>query len=73
MCHFLMEHKNKKYSKIIPTFIKLVKNDGNIEACPERAFKGIDLDKVEEEWKAWVLAQKIEDDDDDQAVGAGSK
>ena len=73
MCHFLMEHKNKKYRKIIPTFIKLVKNDTNVENCTERAFKGIDLDKVEEEWKAWVLAQKVEDDDDDQAAGAGSE
>lgn len=71
MCHFLMEHKNKKYRKIIPTFIKLVKDDSNIEDCTERAFKGIDIDKVEEEWKTWVLAQKLpegldgEEDDDD--------
>ncbi|MFN3239973.1 MAG: DUF1570 domain-containing protein [Planctomycetota bacterium] len=59
MCHFLMEHKNKKYRKIIPTFIKLVKDDSNIEDCTERAFKGIDIDEVEAEWKEWVLAQKL--------------
>jgi len=59
MCHFLMQHKNKKYRKIIPTFIKLVKDDGNVKNCTKRAFKGIDIDKVEAEWKEWVLAQKL--------------
>ena len=54
------------------TFIKLVKNDGNIEACTERAFKGIDLDEVEEEWKAWVLAQKLPEGLDGEDGDKGS-
>ncbi|MCA8941067.1 MAG: DUF1570 domain-containing protein [Planctomycetes bacterium] len=63
MCHFLMEHKDRKYNSIIPTFIRLVKDDGNIEACTDQAFRGIDIDALEEEWKAWVLQTKLPADE----------
>lgn len=53
-CQFLLHSGNKKYAKIIPNFIKYVKNDTNYDAVRKRAFKGIDMQKLDEEFKTWV-------------------
>jgi len=55
LCQFLMHAPNKKYNKVIPKFVKRVKNDTNMKAVTDYAFRGIDLAKLEQEWKAWVL------------------
>lgn len=63
MCHFLMEHKDKKYRKLIPKFIRLVKDDGNVEACTDKMFKGVDLDELEAEWREWMIQQRLPEDE----------
>ncbi len=59
ICHFLMHSDNPRYRQVVPTFVKLVKNDTNMTTVTDAAFKGIDFNKLEEEWKAWVLAQRL--------------
>ncbi len=59
LCHFLLHHKKKKIRKIIPKYIRLVKDDSNMDTVTKKAFKGVDFDELEAEWKAWVLAQKL--------------
>ncbi|MCA8969266.1 MAG: DUF1570 domain-containing protein [Planctomycetes bacterium] len=61
LCHFLLHSDNKAYNDLVPRFVKRFKNDGNREKNTEYVFKRIDLAKLEEEWKAWVLAQKYDD------------
>ena len=53
-CQFLLHSGNKKYAKIIPNYIRYVRNDSNYEAVTERAFKRIDMEKLEAEFKAWI-------------------
>lgn len=53
-CQFLLHSGNKKYAKIIPNFVKYVKNDSNYEAVRKRAFKRIDMEKLNSEFKAWI-------------------
>lgn len=59
LCQFLLHSGNKKYEQVIPKFIKLVKNDTNMESVTEKAFKGIDLDKLNEEFLAYVATLKL--------------
>lgn len=60
LCHFLQHSGNKEYARVLPTFIKLAKSDGNMEEVNRKAFRGIDLQQLEADWKAWVLADGIE-------------
>ena len=60
LCQFLLHGGNKKYARIVPRFIKLVENDTNMPVVTKKAFRGADLDKLETEWKAWVLTQKLQ-------------
>jgi hypothetical protein len=53
-CQFLLHSGNKKYAKIIPNFVKYVKNDSNYEDVRNRAFKRIDMEKLDSEFKAWI-------------------
>jgi len=53
-CQFLLHSGNKKYAKIIPNYIRYVRNDSNYAAVTKRAFKRIDMDKLESEFKAWI-------------------
>ena len=66
---------NKKYAKIIPNFVKYVKNDSNYEDVRQRAFRGIDMEKLNSEFKAWIdtlkLAGPEEDDAEDDAENGG--
>ncbi|MFQ5505419.1 MAG: hypothetical protein ACE5F1_11565 [Planctomycetota bacterium] len=55
LCTFLRHSGNKRYEKVVSKFVALVKNDTNMKDVTDKAFKGIDLDKLEEEWKDWVL------------------
>ncbi|MFK7742682.1 MAG: DUF1570 domain-containing protein [Planctomycetota bacterium] len=73
-CQFLLHSGNKKYKKIIPNFIKYVKNDSNYEDVRERAFKRIDLEKLETEFKAWIHALPTpgaEEEETGEKQGAG--
>tara|TARA_R110002072_G_scaffold269079_4_gene428235 strand:+ start:3105 stop:4124 length:1020 start_codon:yes stop_codon:yes gene_type:complete len=53
-CQFLLHSGNKKYAKIIPNFVKYVKNDSNYEDVRQRAFKRIDMVKLNTEFMAWI-------------------
>ena len=68
LCQFLLHSKNKKYKKIIPTFIRLVRDDTNMEAVTRKAFRGIDLDKLEQDFIAWVKVMKLPGDDEVSAT-----
>jgi hypothetical protein len=59
LCQFLLHSENPEYRKIIPDFIRLIEKDGNVDDVTKRAFRGIDLAKLEEEWIAWVLVQRL--------------
>lgn len=59
MCHFMLH--TKKYAKLVPKFVRRFKNDGNVKKNTKYIFGRTDLDKLETEWKAWVLAQKDPD------------
>lgn len=63
-CQFLLHSGNKKYAKVIPNFIKYVKNDTNYEAVTKRVFRRIDMEKLEADFRAWVekLAEPTADD-----------
>lgn len=59
LCQFMFHGGNKKYARVINKFVKLVMNDTNMPVVTKKAFKGIDLDQLEADWKAWVLKQRI--------------
>lgn len=58
LCQFLLHGADGKYAKVIPTYIRLVRDDTNTEVVTKRAFKGIDLAALEKEFHAWIDAQK---------------
>ncbi len=58
LCYFLLHSKNKAYNKIVPKFIKRFKDRGNWKKNTDLVFKRIDLDKLEADWKAWILKLK---------------
>lgn len=62
LCQFLLHGGNAKYQKIVPSFIRLVRDDTNIDVVTEKAFKGIDMAQLDKDFTAWVGAQKVEKD-----------
>jgi hypothetical protein len=73
LCQFLLHSGNKKYARIVPKFIRLVDTDTNMPAVTKKAFRGINLDKLEEEWKVWVLAQRLPEDKAAEKAAADAK
>ncbi|MCR9243575.1 MAG: DUF1570 domain-containing protein [bacterium] len=73
LCQFLLESDNKKYNKIIPTFIKLVKNDTNMPVVTAKAFKGIDLEKLDQEVIAYSKTLKLPGEAELEAEEAAAK
>lgn len=77
LCQFLLHSGNKRYMKVIPNFIKLVKNDTNMDVVTEKAFKGIDLEKLDKEFLAYVATLKLPTDeekkDEKKEDGEGGK
>lgn len=59
LCQFLLHSGNRKYEKVIPNFVRLVKDDTNLDTVRERAFKGIELAELETEFKAWIDQQAL--------------
>jgi hypothetical protein len=53
-CQFLLHGEGGKYAKVIPTYVRLLCNDTNWQAVQARAFKGLDLAKMEQEFHAYV-------------------
>ena len=72
LCQFLLHSGNKKYEDLIPKFIKLVKDDTNMDKVTDKVFKGIDFDELDKEFLAWVDGLQVpgEDEDGDGAEDA---
>lgn len=60
LCHYLLHSGKEEYEAIVPRFIKRFKDRGNWRKNTDLVFKKIDLDELERDWKAWVLAQKVD-------------
>ena len=73
LCQFLLHSGNKKYERVVKKFIRLVKDDTNMPAVTKKAFRGIDLDQLEDEWKAFILAQRFPEDVNKQDEAKGKK
>jgi hypothetical protein len=73
LCQFLLHSGNKKYEDIVPKFVKLVRDDTNMDVVTDKAFKGIDLAKLQEEWFAWIDAQKLLPEDEVEGEGKEAK
>lgn len=73
-CQFLLHSGNRRYERLIPNFIRYVKNDTNMEAVTERAFKGIDFEELDAEFRAWVDGLQLEgvDEDADETDDGGA-
>jgi hypothetical protein len=65
-CQFLLHSGNKKYAKIIPNFVRYVRDNSNYTEVRKRAFKGINLEKLEVEFKQWVDKLSVADESDDK-------
>lgn len=68
LCYFLNESDNRKYNRVIPNYIRYVRDDSNWENVTEKAFRGIDLEKLEKEFHEYVLNDmraRFEDADGD--------
>lgn len=58
LCQFLLHGGNDKYAKVIPAFIRLVRDDTNMEQVTRKAFMGIDLQQLDQDFRTWLTAQK---------------
>jgi len=59
LCQFLLHGAAGKYAKIVPNYIRFVRDDTNTRVVTTRAFKGIDFAVLESEFKAWIDQQKV--------------
>ena len=69
-CQFLLHSGNKKYAKIIPNFVKYVKNDSNYEDVRKRSFKGIDMKKLDAEFRAWIDKLSLPGSEEEEDEGS---
>jgi len=69
LCQFLLHYENGKYAKVIPTYIRTVKDDTNVETVTGKAFKGLDLAVMEAEFKAWIAQLPTGPDPEAEAAG----
>ena len=63
LCQFLMHSGNPKYAKVVQTFIRVVRDDTNMPHVTEKAFKGIDLEQLDKDWRAWLKAQPLPEEE----------
>ena len=61
MVQFLMHHEEPRYRALIPKLIEDFKDNKNVRKATEKAFKGIDLRELDDEWIQWVVTQKAHD------------
>lgn len=60
LCHFLMTHADKKYNQFVSKFIDALRKDDDYLRVTKKVLGdlGIDPDKLEAEWKTYVIAMK---------------
>jgi hypothetical protein len=76
-CQFLLHGAGGKYAKVIPAYVKLLCNDTNWQSVQDKAFKGLDIAVMEQEFHAYVDTLKSsvpdpESEDEAEAVDAGA-
>ena len=71
LCQFLLHGGNAKHQKILPNFIRMVRDDTNMSVVTEKAFKGIDMKQLDKEFEDWVRAQKLPTAADDDPLSGG--
>jgi len=54
LCQFLLHGEKGKYAKIIPEYVRLIANDSNWQAVTEKAFRGVDMARLEKEFHAYI-------------------
>ena len=60
-CQFLLHGEKGKYSKLVPNYIRGLRDDTNWKAVHTKVFKGLDLSKMETEFKAFIDTMKTAD------------
>ncbi len=68
-CQFLLHGNKGKYAKVIPSYVKLLCNDTNWRDVQAKAFKGLDLAQMEQEFHAYIdtLKPSVSNPLDDEA------
>ncbi|MCB9884798.1 MAG: DUF1570 domain-containing protein [Planctomycetes bacterium] len=64
LCQFLLHSGNKKYEKVVPLFVRLVRDDTNMQVVTERAFKGVDMAELQADFLAWLDKQTLLPEDE---------
>jgi len=59
MTHFLLTHADEKVRAIVPTLLRTFKDTHHMDRSTERAFRGHDVRKLGEDWKAYVARLEI--------------
>ncbi len=55
MVHFLMQHEDEEFRKLIPRLIKDFKDSKNFRKSSEKVLKKIDLEELDRNWIRWLL------------------
>jgi hypothetical protein len=63
LCQFMMHSGNPKYAKVVQTFIRVVRDDTNMPHVTEKAFKGIDLEQLDKDFRAWIKGQPLPEEE----------
>jgi len=74
MVHFFMEHPRYKKARLAQHFVKIFVDQHSIKKTVARVFpKHTHWDRLEHDWKNWVLATPLEINPDDPRVAAAMK
>jgi len=61
MTHFLLTHPDPKARGIIPKLLVTFKDKHRMDLSTEMAFRGIDVDELEGEWKIYIANLRFDD------------
>lgn len=51
--------KKHRWRKILPTYLKVLQETQDKDAAVDAAFEGVDFDKLERAWKAFILEKRV--------------
>lgn len=76
-CQFLLHGPGGKYAKVIPQYVRLLCNDTNWQSVQDKAFKGLDIAAMEQEFHAYIDTLKPStappDEEDEGSGGEGAE
>lgn len=61
MVQFLMQHEGARRRALIPALIEEFKENKNFRKATEKAFKGLDLAALDDEWILWAATHPVHD------------